>query len=53
MTGSPPALAVEQGLPLAHITVGQKVPEDILPAEPHALAASALNLDPLLAESLL
>jgi flagellar biosynthesis GTPase FlhF len=35
---------IEQGLPLAHVTTGQEVPQDIVRADAGALAASALRL---------
>lgn len=35
---------VERGLPLSHVCVGQEVPQDILAAEPQALAEAAFDL---------
>lgn len=35
---------VERGLPLSHVCVGQEVPQDILAAEPLALAEAAFDL---------
>jgi flagellar biosynthesis GTPase FlhF len=35
---------VERGLPLSHVCVGQEVPQDILAAEPMALAEAAFDL---------
>ncbi|MBK8099276.1 MAG: hypothetical protein IPK26_19375 [Planctomycetes bacterium] len=40
------SLAVERGLPLTHLTVGQQVPGDIVPADPQAIAAAAFDLEP-------
>ena len=38
------SLLIEKGLPLSHVTIGQRVPEDILVADAQALAAEALDL---------
>lgn len=37
---------IERGLPLGHVCVGQEVPQDILVAEPLALAEAAFDLQP-------
>jgi flagellar biosynthesis protein FlhF len=47
------SLCIEQGLPLAHVTVGQEVPADIVSADAGALAASALRLPEAQAEAVL
>ncbi len=47
------SVAIEQGIPLSHLTIGQQVPDDILPADPGALAANALSLNDQDAEALL
>ncbi len=47
------SLCIEQGLRIAHVTVGQEVPADIVRAEPGALAASALQLEEDQAEQVL
>jgi flagellar biosynthesis protein FlhF len=39
------ALAIELGLPLSHVAVGQQVPEDIVRADGGALAAAAFGLE--------
>jgi flagellar biosynthesis protein FlhF len=38
------ATLILAGLPLAHVTTGQSVPDDLFPAEAHALAAVAFDL---------
>ncbi|MEO0480579.1 MAG: AAA family ATPase [Planctomycetota bacterium] len=38
-------LAIERKLPISHITVGQEVPEDIVPANRTSLALRAFELD--------
>lgn len=43
--GEAMSLCMERGLPIARITVGQEVPEDIVPACAGTLAAAALDLD--------
>jgi len=43
--GEPLSLAIERGVPLSHVTIGQEVPDDIVPADAAALAAHALGLD--------
>lgn len=47
------SLCVEQGLRIAHVTVGQEVPADIVRADAGALAASALQLEETEAEKVL
>ncbi len=45
--GTPMRSAIEQGLALSHVTVGQEVPEDLVVADARALAACALGREDL------
>ena len=45
------SLAIERGIPIARITVGQEVPDDIRMASSGELARSAFRLEPLTVES--
>jgi flagellar biosynthesis protein FlhF len=40
------SVAVERGLPLTHLTVGQQVPADIVPADAAAIARAAFDSEP-------
>ncbi len=42
LPGEALSLAIEQSLPLSHITLGQEIPDDIVSADAAALAASAI-----------
>ena len=39
------SLAIEQGLSVSHVTVGQEVPDDIVAADPAVLSATAFGLE--------
>jgi flagellar biosynthesis protein FlhF len=47
------ALAIERGLPITHLTIGQQVPQDLLVADARMLAAAAFGLDEALVAELL
>lgn len=47
------SLAIERGLPISHVTIGQEVPEDIVDAHAGALAARAFALEEEAAEVVL
>lgn len=53
MPGEALSLVVEQGLALARITLGQEIPDDIVDADPAAIAAAALARDEADMETLL
>ncbi len=45
MPGEALSACIERGLPISHLTNGQEVPADILPATPEQLAAAAFDLE--------
>ncbi|MCC6671637.1 MAG: hypothetical protein IT458_11280 [Planctomycetes bacterium] len=47
------SLLVEDGLPISHVTVGQRVPEDLIVADAALLAGSLLDLEPATVEAIL
>jgi flagellar biosynthesis GTPase FlhF len=45
MPGEALSTVIERGLPISHVTIGQEVPADILPAVPAQLAEAAFDLE--------